>query len=107
MITTNAHAMSQCWATFNEHSSDSNMQTHPNWNTPYTDLIHPIRSKIQYINDPDNSPALDTKDKKRIQEILGTLLYYARAVDSTMLPTIGTIATQQASPTKKTMQVIA
>jgi hypothetical protein len=38
--------------------------------------------------------------------VLGTLLYYARAVDYTMLPAIGTIATQQANGTAATMCAI-
>ena len=36
----------------------------------------------------------------------GTLLYYARAVDCTMLATLGSIATQQAIPTANTMRKI-
>jgi hypothetical protein len=63
-------------------------------------------AKIQYTPDPDNSPALDAKDTKRVQEVLGTLLYYARAVDSTMLTAIGTIASQQASGTEATMKAV-
>jgi hypothetical protein len=55
---------------------------------------------------PGFSPALDVSDKKRIQEVLGTLLYYARAIDSTMLPAIGTLATQQSAPTMATMAAI-
>jgi hypothetical protein len=62
--------------------------------------------KIQYAPDSDTSPALDSKETKLVQEILGTLLYYARAVDSTMLVAIGTIATQQASATKQTMKAV-
>ena len=38
-----------------------------------------------------------------MQEVLGTFLFYARAVDSTLLAAIGTIATQQASATEQTM----
>jgi hypothetical protein len=41
----------------------------------------------------DTSPAVDSKVTKRIQEVLGTLLYYARAGDCTMIPAIGSIAT--------------
>mmetsp|Transcript_14257 Transcript_14257/g.20500 ORF Transcript_14257/g.20500 Transcript_14257/m.20500 type:complete len:94 (-) Transcript_14257:1876-2157(-) len=52
-------------------------------------------AKIQFTNDPQ-------KWTKRIQEILGTLLYYANLVDSNMLLAIGTIITQQATSTKKT-----
>jgi hypothetical protein len=63
-------------------------------------------AKTQYAPYADTSPALDAADTKRVQEILGTLLYYARAVDSTMLTAIGSIAMQQASATQATMQAI-
>jgi hypothetical protein len=62
--------------------------------------------RIQYAPNSNTSPALDSKETKLVQEILGTLLYYACAVDSTMLATIGSIATQQASATKQTMKAI-
>jgi hypothetical protein len=52
------------------------------------------------------SPAVDSKDTKPIQEVLGTLLYYARAVDCTMIPAIGTIARQEANATTATMRAI-
>jgi hypothetical protein len=61
---------------------------------------------IQYAPSIDTSPALDTADTKRVQEVLGTLLFYARAVDSTMLKAIGTISTQQAHGTQATMKAI-
>ena len=38
--------------------------------------------------------------------MIGTFLYYARCVDALMLPALGTLATQQASPTKNTMKKI-
>ena len=41
-----------------------------------------------------------------IQTVLGTLLFYARAVDSTMLATIGALATQQAKGTEATMRAL-
>ncbi len=44
--------------------------------------------------------------KTYVQEVFGTLLYYARCVDALMLPALGTLATQQASPTKNTMKKI-
>ena len=57
----------------------------------------------QYAPDTDTSPPLNKADKKFIQEVIGTFLYYARCVDSTMLTALGTMATQQANPTEKTM----
>jgi hypothetical protein len=61
---------------------------------------------IQYAPSHDNSAALDAKDTKRVQEVLGTLLFYARAVDSTMLTAIGTLASQQAHGTAATLQAL-
>eukprot|EP00543_Licmophora_paradoxa_P016971 CAMPEP_0202474320 /NCGR_PEP_ID=MMETSP1360-20130828/92320_1 /ASSEMBLY_ACC=CAM_ASM_000848 /TAXON_ID=515479 /ORGANISM="Licmophora paradoxa, Strain CCMP2313" /LENGTH=231 /DNA_ID=CAMNT_0049101437 /DNA_START=1074 /DNA_END=1765 /DNA_ORIENTATION=+ len=65
-----------------------------------------MAAKVQYTNSPDTSPALDLDDKKCVQEVLGTLLYYARAIDSTIVPDIGTITTQQANPTRKTIEAV-
>ncbi len=47
-------------------------------------------------------PALPKEGKKFIQEVIGTFLYYARCIDSTTLTAIGSLATQQANPTKNT-----
>ena len=43
-------------------------------------------------------------DKKYIQQILGSFLYYARAIDMTILLAFNVIATQQAKSTKLTMK---
>lgn len=63
-------------------------------------------AKTQYTHNADNSPALDAANKTTVQEILGTLLFYGRAIDSTILPVIHTSGTQQAAPTKKSMEDI-
>jgi len=74
--------------------------------SPHKHNIPQYGAKVQYTNSPDTSPALNLANKKRVQEVLGTLLYYTRAINSTMLPAIGSIATQQTNPTKKTMEAI-
>jgi hypothetical protein len=59
----------------------------------------------QTIQEPipiDTSPLLDTTAIKRLQQIVGTLLYYARAVDSSMLVALGTIAEEQTKGTNNT-----
>ena len=61
---------------------------------------------MQYAASEDESPAVSPKEKKFIQEVTGTFLYYAIAVDATMLPALGFIATQQASPTENTMKKV-
>ena len=50
------------------------------------------------------SEILSQADRKFIQEVTGTFLYYARAVDATMLTALGSIAPQQANPNERTMQ---
>ena len=40
--------------------------------------------------------------KRRIQQIIGTFLYYALNVDCTMLPYLNILAEQQSNPTKIT-----
>jgi hypothetical protein len=57
----------------------------------------------QYAETIDTSPPLSKEDKKYVQEVVGMFLYYARCVDSTILTALGSIATQQANPTKNTM----
>jgi hypothetical protein len=44
--------------------------------------------------------------KQNIFKVSGTLLYYGRAVDNTILPALSVIATKQAKPMEKTMEVI-
>ena len=60
-------------------------------------------AKTQYATTPDTAAALNATDKLRIMEVLGTLLYYGRAIDSTLLTAIGELATEQSSGTKTTM----
>jgi hypothetical protein len=50
----------------------------------------------------DDSPKLDAKGTKFVQSCVGSFLYYARAVDPTMLPAINEISSSQASPSVKT-----
>ena len=50
----------------------------------------------------DDTPKLDKKGTKYVQSCVGSLLYYARAVDATMHPALNEISGTQASPTQKT-----
>ena len=52
------------------------------------------------------SPPLTPDNKRFIQEVTGTFLYYTRSVDPTMITALSTITTQQSSPTEKTMQKV-
>jgi hypothetical protein len=68
--------------------------------------IHHYGAMAQYIEDMDTLALLPKEDKKFIQEVIGTFLYYAQCGDSTMLAALGSIATQQANPTKNTMKKV-
>ena len=57
---------------------------------------------MQYALDDDSSPLLPAKTINKVQQIVGTLLYYSIAVDPTMLTALGSIAAQQAKGTEKT-----
>lgn len=56
--------------------------------------------KVQKAYDDDTAP-LSAKDKTIIQEITGSLLYYARAVDPLMLPATNEVSSAQAKPTER------
>ena len=80
-----------------EHKTPSRPQ-----HCPYTP--HPIKyGKDNQTVDPiDDSPPLDEAGKKYIQQVVGSFLYYARAVDPTILMALSDIATQQNKPTENT-----
>ena len=57
----------------------------------------------QFFPAPDKLPKLNAKDTKNIQRIVGSFLYYARAVNPTILPALDEISYSQASPTTTTL----
>jgi hypothetical protein len=59
-------------------------------------------AKTQLTEPEDTSAPLDVTGLSRIKEVVGTLLYYARAIDSTMLVTLGSLATAQTKGTHST-----
>jgi hypothetical protein len=54
----------------------------------------------------DDSPLLNESGKKRIQQIVGSFLYYAWAADPTILMALSEISSQQAAPTEITMKCV-
>ena len=70
---------------------------------PYPHAKITFGDKAQYVTADDNSQLLSPTGKKIIQEVTKTFLYYARAIDTTMLPALGLLAIHQAAPTENTM----
>jgi hypothetical protein len=52
------------------------------------------------------SPPLNNKEAKFVQAVAGTLLHYARAVDSTILPALSSLATKHAKLTQKMIKKV-
>ena len=84
-----------------QHPAPNKPQHAPHkWSTPS------YGTKIQLAPPPDASDLLSDSQTKRIQQILGTLLYYARAIDCTLLVALGSIAQQQSRCTQSTLAAI-
>ncbi len=73
---------------------------------PYT--LNPITyGKDNQATTPSNtSPLLDAAGKKRIQQIVGSFLYYTQAVGPTILMALSAIAAQQSAPTEETLACV-
>jgi hypothetical protein len=50
----------------------------------------------------DTSGALSPTGKKRMQQVVGTLLYYGQVVDPNILTAISALASQQSTTTEET-----
>ncbi len=81
-----------------EHAMPDRIQTCPYSPEPVT-----YGAKAQAPLAPDTSPELDAKGIKKVQKIVGSILYYARAVDMTVPIALSSIAIEQTRATTKTM----
>jgi hypothetical protein len=66
------------------------------WNPPV------YGAKTQYVEDENNSPALSAKDVNKLQQLTGTLLYYASVVNPTLSMPINVLAYEQTKATSDT-----
>jgi len=67
---------------------------------------NPIKygAKQQYAESKDTSAPVGAASKLFIQQVTGTFMFYARAVDNTMLVALSAIASRQGNPTQDTME---
>jgi hypothetical protein len=80
-----------------QHPSPARPEHSPHtWNTP----IH--GAKTQFVTETITSPTLSDKEIIKLQQLTGTLLYYARAVDPTLIMTINVLASEQSTATNVT-----
>ena len=64
--------------------------------------VKPIYGSRLQMAPVDESAPLSPQGIRRVQSIVGSILYYARALDSTMLPALNDIGSKQASATTGT-----
>ncbi len=74
--------------------------------SPYKCLPISYGVKAQLTPEADASKLLDKHCKRHIQEIVGSLLYYAQAVDNKLLVALSAIATCQSYATVATEQAV-
>ena len=70
---------------------------------PYSPLPKLYGSEAQHPLPPNKSPPLSKDNIKHKQQIIGSILYYARAVDLTVLMALSTIASKQSNGMQNTM----
>jgi hypothetical protein len=70
-----------------------------------TPLPYNLPNYGQKVQQPveDHSPLATEAEKKLVQQVIGVLNYYARAIDYSMLVAVNKISSQQSAPTTKTM----
>ena len=69
----------------------------------HTPIRYGLKGIQQYTPSQDTSPLLTPKETQWIQSVAGTFLYYAHTIDSTLLPALNELASQQAQPTQQTL----
>ena len=60
--------------------------------------------EAQKPDPPDDSPLATEDEHKYVQRVVGSILYYARAVDITALLSLSALAAEQAKATKGTLK---
>ena len=70
---------------------------------PYSPALKQFGAKAQAPLPDDISPKLSPEEIKEIQRVIGSILYYARAVDITVLMALSSIAIKQSHGTTSTM----
>ena len=69
---------------------------------PHKHTLPVFGRTVQHAKEKDTSPKLDKEGIKFVQQVTGTFVYYARAVDPTMLMALSAIAASLSAPTEQT-----
>jgi hypothetical protein len=73
---------------------------------PHTSNPPVYGAKTPYVEDEKNSPALSAKDVNKLQQLTGTLFYYARVVDPSLIMPINVLKSEQTKATSDTVDKV-
>ena len=73
-------------------------------NRPHYHVQPQYGTKVQLTDPRDKTPLLQPDDITKLQQIIGDLLYYARALDDTLMATLNEMASVEYQGTQETMQ---
>jgi hypothetical protein len=77
-----------------QHAASARPEHAPHtWNPPI------YGAKTQFVRDETVSPALADKDVNKLQQLTGTLLHHARAIDPTLIMPLNVLASEQSKAT--------
>jgi hypothetical protein len=84
-----------------DHTPPNKPQMHPH---PHT--LPTYGATIQFAKHIKQTPLAMKEQPKYIQQVIGVLLYYGRAVNSTLLVTLSLLTLAQAAPTEHTLELV-
>ena len=73
---------------------------------PLPDTLPTYGATVQYAKADGVSPSTTNTEGKYIRQVIGILLYYGRAVDSTILVGLSSLAAAQSKPTTHTLSLV-
>jgi hypothetical protein len=73
-------------------------------NQPHKHVEPTYGAKVQYAEEPDDSRKLNKDEISEIMQIVGSLLYYAQTIDSTLLVALSDIESAQSKGTEETQK---
>ena len=76
-------------------------------NSPHICAPNQYGYKIQYADPLDAAEYLYNKETNPIQQVCGTFLYYAIAIDNTIIPALSDISSDHSKATKNTAKKVA
>ena len=70
----------------------------------YPHAVPVYGAKVQYMKEAVKSPPQTKEEKKSVQQVIRTFLFYGRAVDGTILTLLSPVVSEQVTPMQEIMR---